>query len=129
MEMRSLRYVNRVVSLFMGLFAASLAGAIWAAPAADVPPKADAAPEGREMTWESIGPGGGGWIQSITWDPNNAETLHVGCDVGGYYLSSDAGQRYERRNAGLVDYFFETMAVHPQYHRIILAGTETCFGK
>jgi len=123
--MRSCRYVNRVVGLFMGLFAASLTGTIVAASPADFLPKADAAPEGREITWESVGPGGGGWIQSIAWDPNDAETLHVGGDVGGYYFSSDAGRHYEIRNAGLVDYFLETMAVHPQDHRIILAGTES----
>lgn len=125
MEMRRRRYVNGVVGLFAGLFAASLAVAICAAPAADATPKADAAPEGQQITWESMGPGGGGWIQSITWDPSDAETLHVGCDVGGYYFSEDAGRHYERRNVGLVDYFFEIMAVHPHDHRIILAGTES----
>ena len=64
-------------------------------------PNAESAPDGKDITWRSVGPGGGGWIQSITWDPIDAETLHVGCDVGGYYFSADAGQHYETRNAGL----------------------------
>ena len=36
-----------------------------------------------------------------------------------------SGQHYEIRNAGLRDFFFETLAVHPRDHRIILAGTES----
>jgi len=88
-------------------------------------PNAESAPDGKDITWRSVGPGGGGWIQSITWDPIDAETLHVGCDVGGYYFSADAGQHYEIRNAGLVDFFFEALAVHPRDPRIILAGTES----
>lgn len=88
-------------------------------------PKAEAGPEGHAIVWRSVGPGGGGWIQAIAWDPADAETLHVGCDVGGYYFSADAGQHYEIRNAGLRDYFFETLAVHPQDQQILLAGTES----
>ena len=88
-------------------------------------PNAESAPDGKDITWQSVGPGGGGWIQSITWDPIDAETLHVGCDVGGYYFSANAGRHYEIRNAGLVDFFFEALAVHPRDHRIILAGTES----
>jgi len=88
-------------------------------------PKAETAPDGKDIPWRSVGPGGGGWIQSITWDAIDADTLHVGCDVGGYYFSADAGQHYEIRNAGLVDFFFEALAVHPRDRRIILAGTES----
>ena len=88
-------------------------------------PKAETAPDGQAIGWRSVGPGGGGWIQSIAWDPVNAEILHVGCDVGGYYFSADGGQHYEIRNVCLRDYFFETLAVNPQNHRIILAGTES----
>ena len=88
-------------------------------------PKAESALDGKDITWRSVGPGGGGWIQSLAWDPTDAEILHVGCDVGGYYFSADTGQHYEIRNAGLRDFFFEALAVHPQDHRIILAGTES----
>ena len=47
-------------------------------------PKAETAPDGQAIVWRSVGPGGGGWIQSIAWDSADAEILHVGCDVGGY---------------------------------------------
>lgn len=88
-------------------------------------PKADAAAEGSDITWKLSGPGGGGWIQSIAWDPQGTDTLYVGCDVGGFYLSTDAGRQYMLRNRGLHDYFLEALAVHPRDSRIILIGTES----
>lgn len=88
-------------------------------------PKAGAAPEGRDISWRLAGPGGGGWIQSIAWDPFDKNLLYVGCDVGGFYFSSDAGRSYEIRNQGLRDYFVESIAVHPKDSRIILLGTES----
>ena len=57
------------------------------------PAKAQDAPEGRDIVWRSAGPGGGGWIQSIAWDPHDPQLLYVGCDVGGFYFSTDAGQQ------------------------------------
>jgi hypothetical protein len=67
---------NRVIGLLLGLLAASLPGTMRIVTAADVPPKANTAPEGQDVTWKSVGPGGGGWIQSILWDPTDAETLY-----------------------------------------------------
>ena len=116
---------SRQSPLLLGLLAISMTVSIRVAPAEDASPMADAVPNGSEIRLESTGPGGGGWIQSIMWDPSDAETLHVGGDVGGYYFSLDAGRNYERRNVGLVDYFFETMAMHPKDPGIILAGTES----
>jgi photosystem II stability/assembly factor-like uncharacterized protein len=88
-------------------------------------PKAETAPVGSDLTWRLSGPGGGGWLQSIAWDPHHADTLYVGCDVGGFYFSADAGRQYELRNQGLHDYFLEVVAVHPADSRIILLGTES----
>jgi photosystem II stability/assembly factor-like uncharacterized protein len=76
-----------------------------------------------EISWRSVGPGGGGWIQSIAWSRHAAERLLVGCDVGGFYLSSDEGRTYEMRNRGLANFFIETMAEHPTRPETILAGT------
>jgi photosystem II stability/assembly factor-like uncharacterized protein len=87
--------------------------------------KAIEAPEGNDVTWQVAGPGGGGWIQSIAWDPHDAHTLYVGCDVGGFYRSDDAGLNYQIHNAGLHDYFLESIAVHPTDRRILLLGTES----
>lgn len=87
--------------------------------------KARQAPEGKDITWRLSGPGGGGWIQSVAWDPHDAQALYVGCDVGGFYRSDDAGQNYTIHNTGLHDYFIESIAVHPTDRRILLVGTES----
>ncbi len=85
---------------------------------------AAAAPNGADIAWRSVGPGGGGWIESIAWDPNGAHTLYVGCDVGGFYISKDDGRHYERRNTGLKNYFIQDIAVDPNNTHIILLATE-----
>lgn len=87
-------------------------------------PTAAAASQGDDIAWRSVGPGGGGWIESIAWDPKNVRTLYVGCDVGGFYLSKDGGRHYERRNNGLKNYFIQDIAVNPKNTRIILLATE-----
>ena len=73
--------------------------------------------------WRSVGPGGGGWIQSIACDPRDPDTLYVGCDVGGYYLSRDAGRTWTIHNTGLNCYYIECIAIHPQDSRILLLGS------
>jgi photosystem II stability/assembly factor-like uncharacterized protein len=80
---------------------------------------------GQDITWRMAGPGGGGWIQSIAFDPHDKDVLYVGCDVGGFYFSSDAGRTYEVRNRGLHDYYIESIAVHPRDSRIIILGTQS----
>ncbi|EDY22457.1 hypothetical protein CfE428DRAFT_0582 [Chthoniobacter flavus Ellin428] len=57
--------------------------------AADGPaiPSATNATEATEISWRLAGPGGGGWIPSLLWDPHDAHTLYVGCDVGGFFVS------------------------------------------
>lgn len=77
-----------------------------------------------DIQWHNLGPGGGGWIQSIACDPRNADTLYVGCDVGGFYRSDDAGRTWTIHNEGLNDYFIQCLAVHPQNSNIILLGAE-----
>jgi len=91
---------------------------------ADVP-QAVAAPEGHDISWRLAGPSGGGWIQSLAFDPREKDVLYAGCDVGGFFISTNAGRTFEIRNHGLHDYFLETIAVHPQDSRIIILGTES----
>ncbi|MDX9982228.1 MAG: hypothetical protein RBU25_19565, partial [Lentisphaeria bacterium] len=57
--------------------------------------------------WRNVGPGGGGWIQSILASRHDPEELLVGCDVGGFYRSTNAGDSYTIHNRGLEDYFVE----------------------
>ncbi|MBC7287834.1 MAG: hypothetical protein H5T86_07275, partial [Armatimonadetes bacterium] len=80
---------------------------------------------GMDIAWRNIGPGGGGWIQSIAADPLRPNVLHVGCDVGGYYYSEDGGRTFEIRNRGLVDYYVDAIAVHPRNPAVIILGTRS----
>jgi len=77
-----------------------------------------------EITWRNVGPGGGGWIQALACDPRDPDTLYLGCDVGGFYLSRDAGRSWTIHNDGLTDYFIQCIAVHPTDSRILLLGSE-----
>ena len=86
--------------------------------------RAEDAPAGGTVAWRLSGPGGGGWIESLAWHPSDPDVLYVGCDVGGFYVSADAGRTYEIRNTGLRNYFVECIAVHPLDGRVILLGTE-----
>ena len=84
--------------------------AVAAAIANPLPERVKGLAEER-ASWRSVGPGGGGWIQSILWSRHAKDRLFVGCDVGGFYVSEDAGHRYEMRNRGLKNMFIETSAL------------------
>lgn len=77
-----------------------------------------------DLTWRNVGPGGGGWIQALACDPRDPDTLYLGCDVGGFYLSHDAGKTWTIHNEGLTDYFVQCLAVHPKDSRTLLLGSE-----
>lgn len=98
-----------------------MASTVWALQKAM---NAKSAPESDEVEWTLTGPGGGGWIQSVAFDPKDPDTIYVGSDVGGFYVSFDGGKKFEVRNNGLRDCFVEVIAVHPQNPDIILLGTQ-----
>jgi photosystem II stability/assembly factor-like uncharacterized protein len=98
--------------------------ALLAATAQATAPRAEEAPQGRQIEWRLSGPGGGGWIEAVAFDPAEPDTVYVGCDVGGFYVSADGGRSFEIRNTGLRDYFVESIAVAPRDRRTILLGTE-----
>ena len=77
-----------------------------------------------DITWRNIGPGGGGWIQSLATDPFDPQRLHLGCDVGGYYPSRDLGDTWSIHNIGLQDCFVQAIAVSPAARGTILLGCE-----
>jgi hypothetical protein len=54
------------------------------------PLKAQDAPEGHDIAWQSVGPGGGGWIQSIAWDPHDPSLLYAGTSGNGAFVGKDA---------------------------------------
>ena len=77
---------------------------------------------GEAVAWKNVGPGGGGWIQSMLASRHSDDTFFVGCDVGGFYRSDDGGKSYAIHNAGLEDYFIECLAEHPANPKIVYAG-------
>jgi len=80
---------------------------------------------GDEMQWRNVGPGGGGWIQSMLASRHSREAFFVGCDVGGFYRSDDGGRSYKIHNTGLEDYFIEALAEHPSSPDILYAGAKS----
>lgn len=84
-----------------------------------------ALPTGAAPVWHNLGPGGGGWIESICASPHNVRELFVGCDVGGFYRSTDGGGSYTIQNTGLQDYWVECIAPHPTNPNIIYLGCES----
>ena len=80
---------------------------------------------GTDVEWKNVGPGGGGWIQSMLASRHDADTFYVGCDVGGFYRSDDGGKSYAIHNTGFEDYFIESLAEHPGNARILYAGCKS----
>ena len=78
----------------------------------------------ERTSWRSVGPGGGGWIQSMLWSRHARDRFFVGCDVGGFYCSEDGGRHYEMRNRGLRHYFIQTIAEHPVNPDILFLGSQ-----
>ncbi len=66
-----------------------------------------------QISWSPIGPGGGGWLTTITVVNDADNTVYVGCDVGGIYKSTDHGSTWEIKNNGLSIYYVEDIAYDP----------------
>lgn len=79
--------------------------------------------EVEKRSWRTVGPGGGGWIQSMLWSRHDRDRFFVGCDVGGFYYSENAGRSYVMRNRGLENMYVETMAEHPKNPDVLFLGT------
>jgi photosystem II stability/assembly factor-like uncharacterized protein len=78
---------------------------------------------GAHAQWESIGPGGGGWLWSAAVAPDDAGTIFIGCDVGGIYRSRDHGGSWRIMNDGLANYYVEALAVDPRNPQTVYAAT------
>ncbi len=74
--------------------------------------------------WRNIGPGGGGWIPCMTVSPHDSRVVYAGCDVGGFFKSTDSGANWRICNTGLHDLYVEVIAPHPRDSRVIYIGTE-----
>jgi len=76
-----------------------------------------------QLTWTNIGPGGGGWLSAITVVNDQANTVYVGCDVGGIYKSTDNGRTWTIRNMGLSDYYVQDIAYDPHHSDTLYVAT------
>lgn len=81
------------------------------------------------LTWQLIGPGGGGRITSVTEDPSNSKNLYVTINVGGARKSTDGGKTWQIINRGLAyDKEGENaqrlmgISVHPEKSNVVLAA-------
>lgn len=92
---------------FVLLFAWALSGACLCAYAA----------------WRNVGPGGGGWIESIHVSSHSPDRMFVGCDVAGVFVSEDGGRSYSHGTEGLGHFFVEALAEHPSDPDFLLIGT------
>lgn len=75
------------------------------------------------ISWTSIGPGGGGWLSTITVVNDAANTIYVGCDVGGIYKSTDHGQTWTIKDKGLSIYYVQDIAYDPGKPTTLYAAT------
>jgi len=75
------------------------------------------------ISWSPIGPGGGGWMTSITVANDAAHTVYAACDVGGVYKSTDHGKTWQIRNNGLTTYYVQNIAYDPVTPTILYAAT------
>ncbi len=73
--------------------------------------------------WNLVGPGGGGWIQSVAYSPHDSQTLYMGCDVGGFYLSTDGGASWTIHNDGLLDLYVQMVVPHPLDPQVLHVAT------
>lgn len=70
-----------------------------------------------------VGPGGGGDIECVLASRHDPSRLFAGCDVGGFYFSSDFGRHWEIRNVGLGSPGVQTIAEHPKNpNRLAIGG-------
>ncbi len=76
-----------------------------------------------QVSWSNIGPGGGGWLSSITVVDDEDHTIYVACDVGGVYKSTDNGNSWEIKNSGLAIYYIHDIAFDPQTRTTLYAAS------
>jgi len=76
-----------------------------------------------QVSWVPIGPGGGGWMSTITVLDDTHHTIYAGCDVGGIYKSIDGGRTWEIKNNGLGIYYVQDIAYDPQTRTTLYAAT------
>lgn len=81
------------------------------------------AEEQARIVWKNIGPGGGGWLPCVAVSPHDSKLVYAGCDVGGFFKSTDGGGTWRICNTGLRGYYVECILPHPHDPSRLIAGT------
>ena len=76
-----------------------------------------------EISWNIIGPGGGGNLTTIEISSDNPSVVYVGCDVGGIYKSTNNGESWQIINNGLTNYIIYDIAIDPHSPATLYAAT------
>lgn len=75
---------------------------------------------------EGIRPAAGGsfdnGVAALYVHPGNPDILYAGADFTGFYVSSNGGASWTRRNTGLDQVQIRALAVHPQFPSWVYAG-------
>ena len=74
--------------------------------------------------WRVIGPGGGGTMYYPTISPHDANTVVLGCDMTGAYITHDAGRSWRMINLGSTPRFF---VFDPNDSKVLYAGAGGLF--
>jgi len=74
------------------------------------------------IKWKPIGPGGGGWLTALAVDCSDSNLAYLGCDVGGFYKSTNGGRNWTIMNEGLTDYYVQDILPDPERKDIIYLG-------
>ncbi|MCD4843341.1 MAG: hypothetical protein K8R25_02530 [Methanosarcinales archaeon] len=80
---------------------------------------------------ESLKVNGGGYITSISVDPNSPNIVYGSSDLGGMYKSTNYGDEWRIINKGLVtdaDLAIATTAIDPQNSNVVYIGTGHIWG-
>ena len=63
-----------------------------------------------QAEWSGMGPGGGGGMHNSAISPVDSDIMTVNCDMGGYYVTNDAGTTWRTIDFGGMTY---STAFHP----------------
>ncbi len=77
-----------------------------------------------DITWENVGPGGGGAMTQIAIDPQNENIVYVGTDLAGIFKSTDGGQSFVYKTIGLSNLVVQQIVIDRVSPNILYVGTE-----
>lgn len=83
----------------------------------------------NNISWQNIGPGGGGWISQVVIDPTNENIIYAGTDTLGVAKSTDGGASWTLSNTGLKNPYVQKLKIDSQHANILYLGSKGGFYK